>query len=127
MKVLLCILLFLMFGFSSVGMAQKLIITQTSVALYQGGDSVSVFIGGTPGMNITAVPSSISLSVAVGKDRYNNKVYVKIAASKKTSLGLYSVKVRGEFKKKIVSGTINVKVIRFNKDPEIELFTLVCD
>jgi predicted outer membrane repeat protein len=124
MKVLHCVLLFLLFGFSSVGMAQKLIITQTSVALFQGGDSVSVFVGGTPGMNITAAPSSNSLRVSVGRDRYTSKIYVKIAATKNTPLGLYSVKVKGEFKKKIASGTINVKVIRFNKDPEIRLFTL---
>ncbi len=123
MKVLHCILLVLMFGFASVGMAQKLSFSQTSVAIYQGGDPAGIVITTTSGATVRIMETSKNLKAGLGNNIFGG-IVLQIIATKNTPLGSGFVKLRAEYKKKFVSGTIQVKVLRPNDDPNIDLFTV---
>jgi hypothetical protein len=123
MKVLHCILLVLMFGFSSVGMAQKINFVPTSVSIFQGGQEAYVRITGTPDMKLSIISQSKNLEI-LGYQSSKSEWNYSISATKKAILGANFVKFKGEYKKKFVFGTINVNVLRPNHDPVINLFTV---
>ncbi|NJK43011.1 MAG: PKD domain-containing protein [Pleurocapsa sp. SU_196_0] len=108
--------------FGSFAHAQSFAFRPSSIAVVQGGRSVTVEVLKPTGSIMDSVLAPNGLNVIGGEGLFG--AFLQVSAAKSLARGDYSVKLKGFIGRKAISGFLKVRVQRANQNPSVAAFAV---
>jgi PKD domain len=102
--------------------AQSFTFRPSSIAVVQGGRSVTVEVLNPRGSIMDSVLAPNGLNVIGGEGLFG--AFLQVSAEKTLARGEYSVKLKGFLGRKAISGFLKVRVQRANQNPSVAAFAV---